>query len=430
MSPTVTADPAAAPSRSRTGAEAVVSARALVLFSALLVATQVAQLLLRGQGWTIDTRWAISQYLLGMVLFGPLVTAFAAWQGRALGGAAWLVRARPWRGLAMFLAPALVIATVVFLGGLLAAVGAALADGAPLAVSASDGWGVVAALLGVWAHAALGLAAGARFRSRLVPALSAAAVFAVTMTAWIGGGRVLVDFGGATGGVIGLQATTGAQVSRLVLMALLTAVGLIAARSALGGGPPAGRTALAWLTAGAVATVAVGLSVDDGYRSAPERWACEGTSPQLCVPARFDRLLPDLDAAMRSQGLAAQVTGASPNAGSRIEVEDSLLLVQVSRSGRDAANDPVLLDRIGALVYNELIAPGCLAEQTFADEMSPEAQAAFDTIIQWVTWQTAQQDPSSAVLTADDLGVPDVVIGSPGADEFLAVAIGSLPSCP
>jgi len=401
-----------------------------VLFSTLLVGTQVAQLLLRGQGWTIDTRWAISQYLFGMVLFGPLVTAFAAWQGRALREASWLVRARPWRGLTTFLAPALVIATVVFLGGLLAAVGASVVDGAPLTVSVSDGLGVVAGLLGVFAHAALGLAAGARLRCRLVPALSAAVVFAVTMAAWIAGGRVLVDFGGATGGVIGLQATTGAQVSRLVLMALLTAVGLLAARAALGGGPPAGRTALTWLTAGAVVTVAVGLSVDDGYRTVPETWSCTGTSPELCVPTRFERLLPDLDAAVRSQGLADQVTGASPNAASRIEVDDSLLLVQVSRSGQDAANDPVLLERIGGLVYNELIAPGCLPEQTFLDEMSPEAQAAFDIITRWVVWQTAQQDPESAVLTAADLGVPDVRIGSPGADEFLAAAIGRLPPCP
>jgi hypothetical protein len=420
--------PFVAPTGSSSPLHRTISTAAAVAFSVVLLGVQLAQLFLRDPAWTIDSRWALSQYLFSMVLFAPVVAAMGAHQGRAVVRAAWLVRARPWRGLASFAVPAVLVPLAVFAGGAAATLAVATLRGAPLALTAWDWLALLAALVGVVCHAVLGLAFGAWVRLRLVVPLTAAIVFGLTMLAWIAGGRVLVDFGGATGGVIGIHATPDAYGVRAAFLGALTVVGIAGARAAVGFRQRVRRLLAVALVSSALLGAA-GTTLSDGYQQTAEQWTCQGSAPEVCVPVRLARLLPDLHAAITDQGLAAEVATASKNAAQRIEVDDSVLLALVADTGPDAATDGAVLERIGNLVYSEMVAPGCLPGHLDPAELPGNGPAAWQSLATWIWWRTSVPDPEMLPPTAADLGVPDVQIGTPEADAFLTEAIDGLPPC-
>ncbi|PJI84863.1 hypothetical protein [Luteimicrobium subarcticum] len=411
-----------APDKEPAGAPLAISSRALWWFGAALVALQVAQILGRSHAAWIDVRWAWSQYLFSLVMFGPLAAAGGAWQGRALIQAGWLARIRPWRGAWLFIAPVTALALTVFLGGLVAQFALCVVTGAPVDLLVADSVDGVIAVVGVVTYVLAGAAIGAALRWRVVVPLAAGAAFGLTMWAWIAGMDVLVKFGGATGGLTGYATRPGQQLVRLAFLLVVAAGCALVVRERLGWSRGTRRGVV-----GAVVAVAVlfGIagSVDDELRAVPVAWACAGKEPTVCVPGTAKRFLPDLMTAVDRQGLAHQVVTASPRTATTLRITDDLLLARVARVG--AAPDREVGARIGIEVSNRLMAPYCLSSE------SPESwwsNPAVEQLGTWISYYTSRD--ADDVTTPADAGIPDAPIGSPAATTFLATTLAQLPPCP
>lgn len=392
---------------------------------------QVVHLVARGAAWTVDLLWAVDQYLFSMVFFGPVVCGLAAWQGRLFWQGRWLARVHPGRAVRAYLGPVVVLALGVFLAGLAAALLMALRRGTPFVWGSGQTAGVLEALLVIGAYAAVGFAAGAWWPVRVVPVMAAAAAFAATMAGWLGGFETLVRFGGVSGAVDGIEVRPEAWAARLLFWVGLGVLALLAARRRVRRAPRE-RLVAAVAALSMVAGLLWASAIPNMFRRDPVVWACDGNSPQVCVPERMQRFLPQILAMPEPLQLARELQAASPNTARVWRLSDPLLFPDLA-AARDSADREAparATDRM-LLGAQQLWAPGCLDAQD--DDpwqlLSAQQAAAADAVYAWVYLTTDSSTSHSADEFAS-LGVPQAPLGSPQARAFLAGKLDTLPPCP
>lgn len=261
----------------------------------LVVAADVA---LRGHPWRWEWNWAIYQLGFVTVFLGPLAAGLGAWEGRDLARQAPLVDASgarrrvlglAWCGLAGWAAAAYV-AAVATLVAVLAVTGTLDAPGWR-ALTPVPG---VVAVVGAWA--AIGLRLGFRWPQALTAPLAAIGAFGLTLLAFVDAPK-LVQVGGATADLIGLELRPSIQLGQLAWFAGITGVALLGAAPGRGA-----RASLAVVVAwAALVGSAAFLLADDGtpFRSVPVAVACAGTRPQVCVARPYRRRLHHIEPALR-----------------------------------------------------------------------------------------------------------------------------------
>lgn len=395
-----------------------------ILFVVVLGLLQCAHLVARGQAWKIDAEWAVQFYLFSMVFFGPAVAGLAAWSAVSLTRLNWLSRMGSWRGIRALAGTGLALALLVFLLGLVVALGWVWSAGAPLGTASGAVGDVAVAVVGICGYWAFGLAVGAYFPNRLIPAVAAALTFGLTMALWIGGLASAVQFGVTGGGGFGLSTSTAVQMSRLLLWGGIALAGVLLVRARM---HPASKKlvpAAAIAAAASLAGLVSGATTDDIFKVRPQTFECTGRSPQTCVPTRSAWLLPEVTSAVAQQGLARQIAQTSPNASDRFYVDVPQVLSQASAYGGGSLS-PELAESLGALA-RDLYAPGCLTvldPEAEPVDMPRDAQRASDRISTWIIEQTAVDGyvPKSR---------RDMTIGSAQAQAFLAENLDRLPPCP
>lgn len=404
-----------------------VSARLRWSSIAGLTALQTVHLIARGNDWTVDVPWAVNQYLFSMVFFGPVVAALAAWQGRVFGRTRWLCRVHPVRALATLLGPVVAWAMTAFLIGAVAGVMAAVGRGAPLVWGVDETAGVVVATVGVGAYAAAGFAVASLRPHPMAPPLVAVATFILTIAAWIGGLDVLARFGGASGGVLGLQVRPDALSGRAAFWAGSLLLALVLAIA------PIQKSTASRLTAMAAAgTMALGLAfaatAPNNFRPADIAWACDGARPQVCVPERMARFLPQITDSRTPLFVAQELQAASNGTADVWHITDSLVFAALAEA--HGTVDPEATKSATARMLGEtqsLYAPVCLPDPTRRLSAGQEAARA-----RLNTWMFLTTDPFTE-HTGDEFiaaGVPHVPLGSPAARTFMGGVLDGLPACP
>jgi hypothetical protein len=384
-------------------------------------------LVARGLAWTVDLPWTVNQYLFSMVFFGPVVCGLAAWQGRSLWTGHWLARVHPLRAIRAYLGAVLVPAVAVFLAGLAAAIGMAMQRGTPFEWGLGQTADVGVALVGVVAYSAVGFAAGVWRPVLVVPAVAAGVAFAITMAGWIGGFETLVRFGGASGGVLGIEVRPDVWVVRALFWG---GCGLVALAAAL-----ARLRRYRWarlISFAAAISVSAGLVwaavIPSMFREAELAWICEGDNPPVCVPDRMRRFLPQITSTGEPLLLAREMQAASANTAPTWRISDSLLFADLAAAKR--SEDPDVTVSATARLLTEtqsLHAPVCLDDPDRA--LTPEQDEALYALSLWVylatdPWTThTEQEFAEAKL-------PQATLGSQKASAFLADTLDILPPCP
>ncbi len=260
----------------------------------LVVAADVA---LRGHPWRWEWNWAIYQLGFVSVFLGPLAAGLGAWAGRDLARQAWLIdasRARRralglvWLALAGW-AAATYVAAVLLLVSALSLTGTLDRPSWRTCTPVP----VVIACLAAWA--AVGVRLGFRWPQALTAPLTAVGAFGLTLLAYIATPK-LVQVGGATADLIGLELRPSIQIGQLTWFGAVIGVALLGAGRGRARVPAAAVVAWAALVGSAAFLLA-----DDGtpFRSVPVSVVCAGTRPQVCVARPYRRRLRHIEPALR-----------------------------------------------------------------------------------------------------------------------------------
>ena len=390
--------------------------------TAAMVLVQVAHMAFRQRLWTIDTEWAVSEYLFSMIFFGPLVAALAAWQGRALSRSSWLMRGHPQRATRDFIGPLLALAFAVFISGLVATTLIALRTGAPLSLAPGSLADVAIALLAIAGYGSTGLALGFRAPFKATPAGVLALTFAVTLAGWVLGLESVFRFGGATGGVVGIEIADPVRCLRVCFWLALTLTALAWVQKALA--PSRARSTVAVVSAAALlSSMIVGTTFDTVYSATRVTWACAGEGPEVCVPQKFTFLMDRLDAAVRDQGIPSLLVEASSHTRRVLEVSDVFTFAALAAAPGDARDSEVRL-RVG-IDSQAMFAPGCLPA-TQAALLTADQQATAEALFNWIMRESAY---TGSIESDPGDGLPRGGVDSDAARAWVSQNLDALPSC-
>lgn len=144
-------------------------------------------------------------------------------------------------------------------------------------------WPVVPALLSVFAYAALGAAIGRAWPSLLAPPVCAVGLYVVAGYVESHGPDPLVQFGGATADLVGLQYRPDVLAAQSIWLAVIAVGALVAAVSTVRGYPRLATRGTACLVV--VACCAAWLASLGGIRFEPAQmsYTCRGHHPKVCV---------------------------------------------------------------------------------------------------------------------------------------------------
>lgn len=393
---------------------------------------QVVHVLARDRHWEIDSEWAVIQYLFSMVFYGPAAAGVAVLSGRQLSRTRWLTRCAPVRGVLSQLGRPFGLVLGVFVVGLVATTGRAMAMGSPPPTSSLVIWSVATTLVGLTGYFLLGVFVGFLWPSLVAVPVTAAVLFALTVVGW-GVAEPLLRFGGAGGGLVGLDLD-----SRVVPVRMLVFGGIAVALFCYVVAATAASRVMKAVAVTALLPVVVGLMIMNvnTFRSVPVEAVCHtGPRPQVCVPARYERLLEQAAREVRRHGYAAALTAAAPNqTASRMRIDFATALWLISKSDRSAESQESL-DNYLASEADSLWLQGCLPPSEGGSDMPRQYVDAFQAMGEWSSaaygfsnpFDPENRERSRAGLAAN--GLPPADVHDPRTMEYFKKVLTSLPRC-
>lgn len=391
---------------------------------ATLIAFQLAHLFLRDSAWVLDVRWASSQYLFSIILFGPALSGIAAEQGRQAAKSNWILRSSPIQGTLAWLSAPLRIGLTVFLGGWVSVIFIALVNGATWTLTLATLLNLFSATIGVAALAAVGFALGTLWGHRLVAALAVLVTFAVMVVGWTGANPSLVWFGGAPAGVAGAEQSTSATLLRICFSVLVIAIAAFITVRRAGLTPPSvGFASLLIVTL----IVAMLATQTQPIKIGPISWKCDSGVVEVCVPAQYERTMPAVSSWIDSSQVV-KALAASNNVSTVLRIDDELLLANVNKYGVDNAE---VKERL-SVTLARLFAPNCFQLED-SPALNEEQSVAFGKLSGWVDHEVMGRQLLLDQYGIDDvsiLGIPDSPIGTPEVTQFLHQNLELLPPCP
>lgn len=395
------------------------SRRSLLAAGALFLVLQSVHLVVRPSEWLLDPRWAIDNYAFSLIFLGPAVAGCAAWQGRLFARGRWIGRRSPRRYLGSLLVPVVALGELVFLAGLVSAVVVTVLTGAPFIVHLSDVISVLVAFLGIAAYGTAGFAVGSAWPNPVVAAAAALTSFSLTLAAWIVGLEILVRFGGASGGVLGLDLRWQVHVIQVLFWLLITGLSLLAAIRRVASTRLLSPLSVL-LVVLLVGTAVTSSSVRGLFVQSEVPWTCDGSNPARCVPETYRRFLDDLEFFPAPAAVAADIVASAATTASAWRLDDGLLFAQL-RAGRGSDAEWYLVNDLQLLYW-----PGCMRDLSLI--LSEAQQRAVDAIYAWSNFAGRSQSSAGDVSWTDS-GVPLYPAGSAQARDFLGRQLAQLPAC-
>jgi hypothetical protein len=358
------------------------------------VGVLAAHLGLRPWNWTSEWLLATWQYSFAIVMLAPLVCGFTAWAAASLArGAGPGIRAagRVRAVLARCVFETIAGPVLVFLCGYLLVLVVAWAVGSPGTLESGDVLPIVGPLTALLCYSALGAAVGWRLPHVATAPLLAMAAFGLGVLAYGTPMSFIIDVGGASGSLLGLEANP----ARLALQSVFFVVAASLAVALADDDPlrSTGRRVRLTAALGGLVALAGVVAATEPPRllvKTDDEIVCGQASrsaPQVCLgPGYQERIVP-ISAALAQPTSAALTLGAVlPNRfDQRFAVPGAAVIdPEVLRQGPDAP---------AQVVVNAILPPGC-------DVLSsPELLESFTGMV----WLLSPSDARAGVVDPSQL---------------------------